>query len=241
MRQGSNNGRRPRGRTNRKQHGGGGGQSRTHTFDSNGPDGRVRGNARQVYEKYLSLARDATSAGDRIGAEAYFQHAEHYFRILSDSTDPTPSGRRHEDRPQPPYGQDDGYYGDDDDDTPVNGAHAAQGNGQGDARQEGRQEGRHHEARQEARQEGRQQGGQRPQRRDGEPRAAAPAAAREAAPAEARQPDPLAQPQPDLPAIDGEAPARPRRGRPRKPRPDDDGQPRQPEAASETEDGPAAG
>src|SRR3546814_7046007 len=90
MRQGSNNGRRPRGRTNRKQHGGGGGggQPRTHTFDSNGPDGRVRGNARQVFEKYLSLARDATSAGDRIAAEAYYQHAEHYSRVLSDRTDP---------------------------------------------------------------------------------------------------------------------------------------------------------
>ena len=86
MRQGSNNGRRPRGRTNRKQHGGG--PSRPHTFDSNGPDGRVRGNARQVYEKYLTLARDAQSAGDRIAAEAYYQHAEHYFRILSDTTDP---------------------------------------------------------------------------------------------------------------------------------------------------------
>lgn len=97
MRQGSNSGRRPRGRTNRKQHGGGGGQSRTHTFDSNGPDGRVRGNARQVYEKYLTLARDASSAGDRIAAEAYYQHAEHYFRILNDSTDPQ-AQRRHEER-----------------------------------------------------------------------------------------------------------------------------------------------
>src|SRR3546814_14262396 len=85
MRQGSNNGRRPRGRTNRKQHGGGGGggQPRTHTFDSNGPDGRVRGNARQVFEKYLSLARDAPSAGDRTPAEAYHPHAEHYFRLPS--------------------------------------------------------------------------------------------------------------------------------------------------------------
>jgi hypothetical protein len=111
MRQGSNSGRRPRGRTNRKQHGGGGGggQSRTHTFDSNGPDGRVRGNARQVYEKYLTLARDATSAGDRIAAEAYYQHAEHYFRILSDSTDPQSGGRRQEERqPQQPYNGADG-------------------------------------------------------------------------------------------------------------------------------------
>ena len=96
MRQGSNNGRRPRGRTNRKQHSGG--PSRSHTFDSNGPDGRVRGNARQVYEKYLTLARDAQSSGDRIAAEAYFQHAEHYFRILSDSTDPHRPERRQDDR-----------------------------------------------------------------------------------------------------------------------------------------------
>ncbi len=100
MRQGSNNGRRPRGRTNRKQHGGG--PSRPHTFDSNGPDGRVRGNARQVYEKYLTLARDAQSAGDRIAAEAYYQHAEHYFRILSDTTDPQRPDSQRSDRRQDP-------------------------------------------------------------------------------------------------------------------------------------------
>src|SRR3546814_12225989 len=96
MRQGSNNGRRPRGRTNRKQHGGGGGggQPRTHTFDSNGPDGRVRGNARQVFEKYLSLARDATAAGDRIAADAYHQHAANYFPTLRASTDTHPPRRR---------------------------------------------------------------------------------------------------------------------------------------------------
>jgi len=238
MRQGSNNGRRPRGRTNRKQHGGGGGgQSRTHTFDSNGPDGRVRGNARQVFEKYLSLARDATSAGDRIAAEAYFQHAEHYFRILSDTTDPTPTGRRHEDRPQPSFSNDEGYYGDDDDDAPVNGARDGQGESRQEGRHEGRQEGRH-EGRQEGRHEGRQDGrnaGQRPPRREGEQRNAPEAAA----PADSQpMPAPQAQPQPDVQAVEGEAPARPRRGRPRKPRQDDDGQPRQPEAASETESGP---
>ncbi len=99
MRQGSNNGgRRPRGRTNRKQHGGGG-PSRPNNYDSNGPDGRVRGNARQVYEKYLTLARDAQSSGDRVAAEAYFQHAEHYYRILSDSTDPQRPDRRQDNRP----------------------------------------------------------------------------------------------------------------------------------------------
>ena len=48
----------------------------------------MRGNAAQVYEKYQNLARDATSAGDRVAAESYHQFAEHYFRILNDSTDP---------------------------------------------------------------------------------------------------------------------------------------------------------
>lgn len=89
--QNSNGGRRPRGRTNnRKQHGGG--QGRSGTYDSNGPDGRIRGNASQVYEKYIGLARDATSASDRIAAEAYYQHAEHYYRIVNDSTDPESPG-----------------------------------------------------------------------------------------------------------------------------------------------------
>lgn len=52
------------------------------SYDSNGPDVRVRGTASQVYEKYQALARDAMSAGDRVMAENYQQHAEHYFRIL---------------------------------------------------------------------------------------------------------------------------------------------------------------
>jgi hypothetical protein len=56
---------------------------RHQTFDSNGPDVRIRGNAFQVHEKYLALARDAQSSGDRIAAENYMQHAEHYFRIIT--------------------------------------------------------------------------------------------------------------------------------------------------------------
>lgn len=51
-------------------------------FDSNGPDVRIRGTANQIYDKYLALARDATSSGDRVKAENYFQHAEHYFRVI---------------------------------------------------------------------------------------------------------------------------------------------------------------
>jgi hypothetical protein len=69
-----------------RQSGGGGGQmptNRNHVFDSSGPDVRVRGTAQQLFERYLQLGRDATGAGDRVQAEAYFQHAEHYFRILN--------------------------------------------------------------------------------------------------------------------------------------------------------------
>jgi hypothetical protein len=78
------NSKRSRGRNGRKPHNPhGGGSSKNQTFDSSGPDIKVRGSASQVLEKYLALARDATSAGDRIAAENYFQHAEHYYRILS--------------------------------------------------------------------------------------------------------------------------------------------------------------
>ena len=94
MKPGSN-GRRPRGRPNRKQHGG---QSRPNNFDSSGPEGRVRGNAHQVYERYLAMARDAVSASDRIAAETYYQYAEHYFRVLNSSTDPQQNGQARQDR-----------------------------------------------------------------------------------------------------------------------------------------------
>lgn len=53
------------------------------TFDSSGPEIKVRGSASQVYEKYLQLARDANAAGDRVAAENYLQHAEHYWRIMA--------------------------------------------------------------------------------------------------------------------------------------------------------------
>ena len=70
-----------------RHHGGGGSGSiplnRNHVFDSNGPDLRIRGTSQQLFEKYLQLGRDATSGGDRVMAESYFQHAEHYFRILN--------------------------------------------------------------------------------------------------------------------------------------------------------------
>jgi hypothetical protein len=76
---------RQRGR-NRGGGGGGGGkpqQNANRAFDSNGPDNvKVRGNAQHVFEKYQQLARDAQTSGDRVLAENYLQHAEHYFRLL---------------------------------------------------------------------------------------------------------------------------------------------------------------
>tara|TARA_Y100001936_G_scaffold253516_1_gene318659 strand:- start:21510 stop:22010 length:501 start_codon:yes stop_codon:yes gene_type:complete len=51
--------------------------------DSNGPDVKVRGSVQQVVDKYLALAREATTGGDPVKAENYYQHAEHYFRVLS--------------------------------------------------------------------------------------------------------------------------------------------------------------
>ncbi len=50
-------------------------------FESNSSSTKLRGSASQVFEKYVALARDASSSGDRVSAENFFQHAEHYFRI----------------------------------------------------------------------------------------------------------------------------------------------------------------
>jgi hypothetical protein len=53
------------------------------SYESNGPDVKVRGNASHIAEKYVQLARDAQSSGDPILAESYLQHAEHYFRLVA--------------------------------------------------------------------------------------------------------------------------------------------------------------
>ena len=55
-------------------------------FESNGPDVRIRGSAAQILEKYQQYARDAQTSGDRVKAEALFQHAEHYARIVAEIT-----------------------------------------------------------------------------------------------------------------------------------------------------------
>jgi hypothetical protein len=123
------NGKRPR-RGRKPQH------FTNRTFDSSGPEVKIRGTAAHIYEKYQALARDSNAAGDRIGAENYLQHAEHYYRILA-TFQPQPgqpgqqgqgfnnNGRFPQqpgDGPQPQMGnrdedgQDDGDQGDDADD-----------------------------------------------------------------------------------------------------------------------------
>lgn len=65
----------------RMHHQGGGGGGRNPNFDHNA--GRMRGNAQQLLDKYLALGRDASSQGDRVLAENYFQHADHYYRVVN--------------------------------------------------------------------------------------------------------------------------------------------------------------
>lgn len=76
MRPGQN--RRVRGRMNRK-----GPNPLTRSYESNGPDVKIRGTAQHIAEKYTQLARDAQVAGDPVACENYLQHAEHYFRIIA--------------------------------------------------------------------------------------------------------------------------------------------------------------
>ena len=134
MRTGGPNGRRPRGRHHGGSNGGNGGNGgghgghsghssgggssnqggnrprsaaslKHHSFDSNCGDLRVRGNAWQVHEKYQALARDAVSSGDRVAAENFQQHAEHYFRIIEAINEATAQEQRPREGAAPAYGQ----------------------------------------------------------------------------------------------------------------------------------------
>ena len=76
MRQGQQN-KRMRGRSRK------GPNPLTRSFESNGPDVKIRGTALHIAEKYVQLARDAQTSGDRVAGESYLQHAEHFFRIVA--------------------------------------------------------------------------------------------------------------------------------------------------------------
>ena len=86
MRQGqqnNNNNKRMRGRNNNNNSNRKGPNPLTRSYESNGPDVKIRGTALHIAEKYVTLARDAQSSGDRVMAENYLQHAEHYFRVIA--------------------------------------------------------------------------------------------------------------------------------------------------------------
>src|SRR6202045_4743853 len=88
MRNGQNNNKRMRNRNNNNNNSNNNNNRRgqnpmTRVFESNGPDIKIRGTASHVAEKYVQLARDARSSGDPVAAENYYQHAEHYFRLIA--------------------------------------------------------------------------------------------------------------------------------------------------------------
>jgi hypothetical protein len=84
MRNGQNNKRmRNRNQSSNRNDGRRGQNPMTRVFESNGPDIKIRGTASHVAEKYVQLARDARSSGDPVAAENYYQHAEHYFRLIA--------------------------------------------------------------------------------------------------------------------------------------------------------------
>ncbi len=76
----------------------------TRSYESNGPDVKVRGNAQTIAEKYMQLARDAMSSGDPVGAENYYQHAEHYVRIVLAAHEQLRQQYGENYRPQRPFG-----------------------------------------------------------------------------------------------------------------------------------------
>jgi hypothetical protein len=56
---------------------------RGQTLDSNGPNVKIRGTPHQIFERYIALAREASTSDDRVAAENLYQHAEHYFRVMN--------------------------------------------------------------------------------------------------------------------------------------------------------------
>lgn len=76
---------RSRGKNNRNRSFSGGGNITNRVFDSSGPEGKVRGTPQQIIDKYNQLVRDAQLSNDRVAAENFAQHAEHYTRLLAEN------------------------------------------------------------------------------------------------------------------------------------------------------------
>ena len=119
MKRSRGRGRRPQNNNNNNNGGSSHHHNHNRAFDSTGPDVKIRGTAAHVYEKYLQLARDSGSAGDRVTQENYLQHAEHYYRILMAQG----AQLAQQQQQQPQFGQ--------------QGQPNVNGNGNGDARPQG--------------------------------------------------------------------------------------------------------
>ena len=204
------------------------------SFESNGPEVKVRGTAQQVLEKYQSLARDAYSAGDRILSEGYWQHAEHYLRILSENNEsqgrdgnnrPRTHGNRDEDM-DAEFGDDENNANDQAADDRNNGNVERNNDRKNDRNNDRGGEGRPQTNQNRGRGRGRRNGaGDAPERNNDAPRADTPQpmiaaeALQERASPDVVKPAPPVQQSVEAPAqvADDKAPAKPRgRGRPRK-------------------------
>lgn len=149
MRQGQQN-RRGRGRNNNRKGSGSGHHHNplSRSFESNGPDVKIRGTPAHIAEKYLALARDAQSSGDPVLAENYLQHAEHYSRIIMayrEQLNPAGeglNGSSHRIRPSGDGGESGDEFGDEDSGDGSEDAfpQSFQGQPQQAARQEPRQD-----------------------------------------------------------------------------------------------------
>jgi Domain of unknown function (DUF4167) len=97
----------------------------TRVYESNGPDVKIRGTSSHIAEKYIQLARDAQSSGDPVAAENYYQHAEHYFRLIAAAQEQFRQANPYYNNQQNPQGQnapqgaaDDNFDDEGDDDGP---------------------------------------------------------------------------------------------------------------------------
>jgi hypothetical protein len=77
----------------------------TRVYESNGPDVKIRGTASHIAEKYIQLARDSQSSGDPVAAENYYQHAEHYFRLIAAAQEQFRQQNPYYNNQQPQQGQ----------------------------------------------------------------------------------------------------------------------------------------
>ena len=91
----------------------------TRVYESNGPDVKIRGTASHIAEKYIQLARDSQSSGDPVAAENYYQHAEHYFRLIAAAQEQFRQQNPYYNQQQGmPQGAADDNFDDGDDDQP---------------------------------------------------------------------------------------------------------------------------